>query len=45
MAGCCIRVDMKEKENKRKRKIREKKGKIGGYLTKGDKPYEIQGHT
>ena len=26
-------------------KLENKKGKIGGYLTKGDKPYEIQGHT
>ena len=35
----------KTQENKRKWKIREKKGKIGGYLTKGDKPYEIKGQT
>ena len=26
-------------------KIIEKNGKIGGYLTKGDKPYEIKGQT
>ena len=36
---------MGKQENKRKWKIREKKGKIGGYLTKGDKPYEIKGQT
>ena len=36
---------MGKQENKRKWKIREKKGKFGGYLTKGDKPYEIKGQT
>ena len=35
----------KIQENKRKWKIREKEGKIGGYLTKSDKPYEIKGQT
>ena len=39
------REKMGKQENKRKWKIREKKGKIGGYLTKGDKPYEIKGQT
>ena len=29
----------KTQENKRKWKIREKEGEIGGYLTKSDKPY------
>ena len=36
---------MGKQENKRKWKIREKEGKIGGYLTKSDKPYEIKGQT
>ena len=35
----------KTQENKRKWKIREKEGKIGGFLTKSEKPYEIKGQT
>ena len=36
---------VKTQEKHRKWKIREKEGKIGGYLTKSDKPYEIKGQT
>ena len=35
----------KNRKVRRNGKLEIKKGKIGGYLTKGDKPYEIKGQT